>query len=280
MTDRTVGLLPALVDRPAGARDLPDWLLSHGRHWVTVAEAAELLGIPQNHVAPTLARSRTRGLLFSPTRGAYVPIPAEYRSWRAVPASHFIDSLMHHLGHSYYVGLLSAAEIHGVAHQHPQVFQVVTSARLAGRTFGRVRLEFVTAAHTDRHPTVDVNTPTGTMRVSTPEVTALDLVASPSHGGGLSNVATVLAEMLEEDRLDLTVLADVAIGYPAAVRQRTGFLLDDVSRRAGVSVDLAALASAGAARPTPSPLAASGRRRGRVDPRWNVIVNTEVEPDL
>jgi predicted transcriptional regulator of viral defense system len=259
---------------------MPDWLLSHGQHWVTVPEAAQLLGIPQHHVAPTLARARTRGLLFSPTRGAYVPIPAEYRSWRAVPASHFIDALMHHLGHSYYVGLLSAAEIHGVAHQHPQVFQVVTSARLAGRTFGRVRLEFITAAHSDRRPTVAINTPTGTMRVSTPEVTALDLVASPLHGGGLSNVATVLGEMLEEDRLDLTVLADVAAAYPAAVRQRTGFLLDDVSRRVGVSVDLAALAHAGDARQTPTPLASSGPRRGRLDPRWNVIVNTDVEPEL
>jgi len=108
----------------------------------------------------------------------------------------------------------------------------------------------------------------------------LDLVASPSHGGGLSNVATVLAEMLEEDRLDPVLLADAASTYPAAVRQRTGFLLEERSGRVGVSVDLAALEQLSAARPTPTPLAPSGPRRGRVDRRWNVIVNTGVEPDL
>jgi len=36
----------------------------------------------------------------------------------------FIDQLMKHLGRSYCVGLLSAAEIHGADQQRPQVFQV------------------------------------------------------------------------------------------------------------------------------------------------------------
>ena len=66
-----------------------------------------------------------------------MPIPAEYRSWRAVPASHFIDPMMRHLDHGYYVGYLSAAEVHGAAHQRPQVFQVITDARLNDRTFDR-----------------------------------------------------------------------------------------------------------------------------------------------
>lgn len=88
-----------------------------GRHRITSKEAAALLGIPLAHVSPSLARWRKKGLLFSPTKGGYVPIPPEYRSWRAVPASHFIDPLMRHLGHDYYMCLLTAAEAHGFAHQ-------------------------------------------------------------------------------------------------------------------------------------------------------------------
>jgi hypothetical protein len=118
-----------------------------------------------------------------------VPIPAECREWGAVPASHFVDPLMAHLGHPYYVGLLSAAEAHGAAHQRPQVFQVLVDGRVRDRSFGRVRLEFHTSSRVGSLPTVRVNTPTGQMTVSVPEVTAFDVVqfvdASGVDGGEL-----------------------------------------------------------------------------------------------
>ena len=36
------------VDEVVEPRHLADWLLSHGRSWVTTEEAAELLGIPHD----------------------------------------------------------------------------------------------------------------------------------------------------------------------------------------------------------------------------------------
>ena len=218
--------------------------------------------------------------MFSPTRGGYVPIPAEYRSWRAVPASHFIDPMMRYLGHEYYVGYLSAAEVHGAAHQRPQVFQVITEARLNDRTFDRVTIEFTTSAKTATRPTTTVNTPTGTMKVSVPEITVLDLVASPAHGGGLSNIATVLSELLGDGLLNVPRLAELAKDYPAAVSQRTGWLLELVAGEIGAELDLAPLEHVAHARLKPTPLAAAGRRTGPFNGRWNIVVNTDVEPDL
>ncbi|MGI8791835.1 MAG: type IV toxin-antitoxin system AbiEi family antitoxin domain-containing protein [Acidimicrobiales bacterium] len=267
------------TDRPQGPRDLADWLLARGRHWVTSDEAATLLGAPLAHVSPSLSRWRKKGLLFSPTKGVYVPIPPEYRSWGAVPASHFIDPLMRHLGHDYYVCLLTAAEAHGFAHQKPQQFQVMTPARLRDRSFGRVQLSFVTSSDTASRPTIVKNTPTGTMRLSTPEGTALDLVARPLSCGGLSNVATILTEMVEDEALDLKVLADLATTYPVAVAQRTGWLLQLVAEDTGTAVDLDALARVADQRSTPTPLEAYSPRRGNLDERWNVIVNGPIEPD-
>jgi len=173
-------------------RGLADWLLSRGRHWVTTTEAAELLGTPERHVAPSLARSRRSGCLFSPTKGLYVaiPPPPEFRPWGAVPAAHSVDPMMRRLGHDYYVCLLSAAEIHGFSHQRPQVFQVMTPARLRSRAFGRVRIEFITSVHTSDHPTDVVNTPTGTMCVPTLEATVLDLVSFPNASGLRSSPST------------------------------------------------------------------------------------------
>lgn len=260
-------------------RELPDWLLSRGRSWVTTGEVAEMLDVPTNEVPPIAARWRAKGHAFSPTRGAYVMIPPEFRSWGAVPASHFIDPMMRFLGHDYYVGYLSAAEVHGAAHQRPQVFQVVTSGRLRDRSFGRVRIEFITSSDTGRRPALERNAPTGTMRVSSPEVTTLDLVAAPEHGGGISNVATVIGELLDVDTLDVSALVRVSEGYPLTVRQRTGWMLEHVAGLLDRAIHLSSLEAsiAGAER---TPLLPAAGRSGRPDPRWNVIANTDVEPDL
>ena len=268
------------TSRSTVPRDLPDWLISHGRHWITTDEIAATLAIPVEQVPPIVARLRRAGRMFSPTRGGYVPIPAEYRSWRAVPASHFIDPMMRYLDHEYYVGFLSAAEVHGATPQRPQVFQVITDARLNDRTFDRVSIEFTTSAKTAIRPTTTVNTPTGTMKVSVPEITVLDLVGSPEHGGGLSNIATVLGGLLGDGLLDVERLAELAKDYPAAVSQRTGWLLERVAGEIAAEVDLARLYEVAHARLKPTPLAAAGRRAGPFNERWNVVVNTDVEPDL
>ncbi|MBO0683407.1 MAG: hypothetical protein J2P45_09650 [Candidatus Dormibacteraeota bacterium] len=282
MSDTFVGHPADAATRPRAStpRDLPDWLIAHGRHWVTVADVGELLNLPRAAVPPTIARLRARGRLFSPTRGAYVPVPPEYRSWGAVPASHFVDALMRHLGHRYYVGLLSAAELHGAAHQRPQVFQVVTPARLRDRAFDRVRLEFITDARAGARPTTTVNTPTGSMVIATPEVTVLDLVAGPTRGGGLSNVATVIAELLESDQIDGPALATATATYPTAVAQRAGWLIEHVAGLIGRGIDLRPLVEVAGRRTEPTPLAPGRRRAGSFDPHWGVLVNTAVDPDL
>lgn len=259
-------------------RELTDWLLARGRTWITTAEAAAVLGIPEGHVAPTLARWRRRGHLFSPTKGLYVVVPPEYRSWGAVPAAHFIDALMGHLDHDYYVALLSAAEVHGFAHQRPQVFQVMTPARLRNRAFGRVRIRFITSASLASHPVDVVNTPTGTMRVSAIATTVLDLVAHPGEGGGLSNVATVVGEMLDEGRIDAARIAEVAANYPTAVAQRSGWLLDFMAGWMNVDLDTEPLAAMAVGRRSVL-LEPRGSPHGERDARWRVIVNSRLEPE-
>jgi predicted transcriptional regulator of viral defense system len=118
------------------------------------------------------------------------------------------------------------------------------------------------------------------MKVSVPEITVLDLVASPAHGGGLSNIATVLGGLLGDGLLDVQRLAALAKDYPAAVSQRAGWLLELVAGELGAEVDLSPLAEVAHARLKPTPLAASGPHAGPINERWNIVVNTDVEPDL
>jgi predicted transcriptional regulator of viral defense system len=255
---------------------LPDALLAEGVSTFDAAEAARRTGLARDRVHGALKRLADAGEIFSPARGFYVIIPAQYRSWGAVPASWFVDAMTAHLGRAYYVGLLSAAELLGAAHQRPQVFQVVVDKYLPDRAFGRVRMQFVVNQHVRSLSTTSVNTPTGTMRVSTPEVTALDLVSRPLDSGGLDNVVTVLIELHEEHPLSEPELLDAVAFYPSASARRLGYVLE---RYCALHLD-GFQARARQVGREPAPLDPSGPRRGHVDPRWNLRLNAEIEPDL
>lgn len=201
-------------------------------------------------------------------------VPPEYRSWGAVPAAWFIDPMMQHLGRDYYVGLLSAAAQHGASHQAAQTFQVVTDRHVEDRDFDRVRLRFQTSALAAQTPVEQVNTPTGTMAVSTREATAADLIERPGKSGGLSNVATILREIGELDGAELARLSALR---PRTHARRLGWLLTKFRSDVEMS-SLRVVADPG--KGVPIPLVAGGSSRGTIDEDWGVIVNAEVEPDI
>jgi hypothetical protein len=60
---------------------------------------------------------------------------------------------------------------------------------------------------------------------SSPELTALDLADRPQRGGGVSSVATVLAEMAADPGLSAGGLAELAARFPAGSARRLGYLL-------------------------------------------------------
>ena len=236
-----------------------------------------MLGVSAASVPASLERARESGKVISVTKRGWVPVPPEFRSAGAPPPSHFIHQLMEHLGHPYYVGLLSASAILGASHQAPMVFQVVTPTRLRGRRIGRGRIQFIRRAAADDRPRWQHGVPTGRIWVSTPEVTVLDLVESPRDGAGLSNVATVVGDLLMDGHLDPVALASVGAMYPLAVAQRSGYIIDFMAGEAGVEFDTAPLQA----------LVSGCRYRhlspgggGRHDPRWRIVVNAEIEHDL
>ena len=183
---------------------------------------------------------------------------------------------MDFLKQPYYVGLLSAAEIHGAAHQRPQVFQVVTDVPTRPLLVGRVRIEFHRNRNLRRVPVQREKTETGSMRVSTPEATALDLVRYVEASGFLDNVATVLIELAE--RIDPDRLAKTAARGQHPDAQRLGYLLERIGLEE-VARPLAKLVASWRRRPV---LLRPGKRAGGLqhDPRWYVVPNEEVTAEL
>ncbi len=254
--------------------ELPDALVSEGRYWLTAVEAAELADVPLAHVYPGLARLRRRGALFSPARGFYVVVPPEYRSWGVLPGELFIDGMMHALGRGYYVSLLTAAAMHGAAHQAPQVFQVMVDRHLPSRDIKRVRLRFYVNERLGQMAVEERQVDTGRVRLATRETTLVDLIAHPDEAGGLDNLATVIVAIGD---VDVAELARLAMMRSRSVARRLGWLLDQFRD----DLDLQPLRKAALAPDTyPTRLVRALPARGPLDQSWNLQVNTSVEPDL
>lgn len=259
-------------------REVPDELLSRGIHTFTTGDVRSLTGLDAHGVHGGMARLRSAGKVFSPAKGFYVIIPPQYRSWGAVPALDFIDPMMSVLGRTYYVSMLSAAELHGAAHQRPQVFQVMVDRHVPDRDLGRTRIRFFTSRHTADAEVLRRNSATGSVRVASTEVTALDLTSRMRDGGGLSNVATVVSELAGGVGLDLQRLVTVGRNFPAASIRRLGWILDHVD----ASIDLSPLdqylSKLAPARAVVL-LDPSGGRVGRTNRRWGLVENSLVEID-
>jgi len=250
-------------------------LQSRGRYTFTRAEAES--DTQRSFVAAqtALRRLKQQGRVTSPRRGFYVVVPPEYRAAGSPPASWFIDDLMRYLGQPYYVGLLSAAAIHGAGHQQPVVFQVVTSQPTREMRAGKVAIRFTMSGLVESLPVVEQQTETGTMRVAAPETCAFDLVRYPEAAGHLSNAATVLAELAE--RLDARKLVGVAPLVRLPDVQRLGFLLDAVGQS-----ELVGPLAEWLAKKQPRSVLLEPREaaKGELDARWHVVPNVELEVDV
>ena len=109
-------------------RDYLDVLQSRGRYFFTLQEVDRELGLDSRRVARALQGLTSKGLIAHVRRGgSYVIVPPEYRATGVLPPDWFIDDLMRSIERSYYVGVLSAAALHGASHQQSQTFHVVSS---------------------------------------------------------------------------------------------------------------------------------------------------------
>lgn len=265
-----------IVAQPRDLAGFVNQLQASGRYTFHREEALSALGVSDIALQSAARRLAAKGRICAARRGFYVIVPVEYSQSGAPPPSWFIDDLMKFHQHPYYVGLLSAAALHGAAHQQPQLFQVITDTTLRPITVGRSRVRFFLKCHLSETPTTDIKTETGSMHVSTPEATALDLVRYVESAGQLGNVATVLSELSE--KINPGKLVEAArTEVELSVVQRLGFLLEHFASP-GVVAPLAEWLAA--KRPRPVPL--RSERNPKViekDSRWRILVNEKVEVD-
>lgn len=131
---------------------------------------------------------------------------------------------MKSLNKSYYVALLSAAALHGAAHQQPmEDFVIVKNPAPRSIDNEKLKINFLSKQKLIQDGIIQRKTPAGYMNVSSPELTALDLFDTNKFSR--SAKATVLQELAEE--MKPSKLLKIAKQYPnMAAIQRLGYVLE------------------------------------------------------
>ena len=265
------------IKKQIKAAEVSKWLLARGIASITTDELAAFLGVPKSHVPQRMVSLRRKNEIVSLTPGLWIPIPSEYMTWGAPPAIDIIDALMKHLSTDYYIGWLSAAEIHGASHHAPQVFQVAVSRSLRPKTLGRTKLQFFHREHIKRASLTMVESRSGTVPVSDRETTMLDIANDIRIVGGINNSANLIIELCEAGNPDIEAIIEIAAHYPTTAVRRLGFLLELFTNTSGLDK----LAKYCMNRKTAtSVLDPQAQPSGSISTRWNIKLNREVSPDV
>lgn len=254
-------------------------LLSKGKYSFTWEDLQSDFDLSSNALQLALARLKNKNEVAAVRKEFYVIVPPEYRVQGMLPPSFFVDGLMKFLKRDYYVGLLSAAAYYGAAHQQAQAYFVIAAPQIVRPIHtSKIRINFYYRKSWESEDLIERKTETGFIKVSAPELTALDLVFFQNRVGGLDRVATVLDELAEAMDAEKLALAAARYHKTTAV-QRLGYILDHVLGRVDLCKPL--LNYLDSIRHFPTLLQPSAEAADKITGNpWNIIPNTEIETDL
>ncbi len=255
-----------------------DQLRSRGRYTFTGDEVISEFNLSDEAYQKVIQRLSDKERISRLRQNFYLIIPPEYVSRQTLPLGYFIDDLMKFLERDYYVGLLTAAMYHGAAHQQPQTQFVVSEPPYLRPIKNRQQsivfclkkgwnADFVTQQKTDA----------GYINISSPALTALDLVFYSDRIGGINRAATVLAELVHE--VEPKILEKVAESFPQTTTlQRLGYLLEEILQEAPLADTLSSALNNRKFYPTQlNPKTDSENQKA--PNRWKIIPNMTVEVD-
>jgi len=225
----------------------------------------------------SLNRLSKKNRIISIYKGFYLIIPPEYAARGILPPLNFIDDLMAFVGKPYYVGLLSAAALHGAAHQQPQEFFVVTTTKQITTQKKGIKINYVTKKSIPQAFLEKRKTEMGYVLISSPELTAADLVYYHNRVGGLNRVCLIINELSEAMKAE-KISPDLVNTLSVPTIQRLGFILEKYASQPELAKKLYEVAMEQQKTFFWQPFKAGGERKGfETDEKWKIIINTGIE---
>jgi hypothetical protein len=208
---------------------------AEGRYTFSLAGIRARFPQSDEAIKKALQRLKNKQEIVQVRKEFYVILPPEYKSRGMLPPAMFIDDLMKFLGRDYYVGLQDAAAFLGTASQQSTDFSVVTT-KPPLRAIQTINFNSKKEWSKDDIDQLEVET--GYINVSSPELTALDLLFFMNKEEWFDHIAAVLEGL--SYTMNAQKLVATANRFPQiSTVQRLGFLLDEVLQMQSLSDPLA-----------------------------------------
>ena len=212
-------------------------------------------------------------------KGFYLIIPPRYSKQEQLPVQLFVDKLFNYLNSNYYLGFYSAAKFHGAGHQQVQREYIMTDKQFPNIKKSSLDIHFFATSKWPTKNILEKKSDAGIYKISSPALTAIDLIHHQTKLGGINRMLAILEELSEE--ISAQDIEDLISWYPhKSTLQRFGFLLESVLQ---VEADLYTpiMKYLKASKYYPVLLSPKSKEKpGAVSNRWKVDVNIKLESDL
>lgn len=254
-----------------------DSVRSKGRYAFTLEELKGEFDVTDKAILQSLYRLKSKKKIVQIRKGFYTILPAEYSNYGVIPAMMYLDDMMLSLNKKYYLGLISAAAIHGASHQQSmETFVITEKPALRDIKNQKLKINFFVKNEWNKEDIIQVKTDAGYVNVSSPELTALDLLYYVEKLG-MNRVVTILKELVEV--IKPSQLAKIAKNYSQiATVQRLGYLLEvEFGNEKLSQVIYTTIADK---KGTNIPLMPGKNKEGTINTKWRIINNINIQNDL
>jgi len=253
--------------------------LSVEEYSFSLNELQSVIDKSEASIKSELSRLIEKKVIVNLRKGFYLIIPPRYSRQGQVPIQLYIEKLFKHLNRNYYLGFYSAAKFHGASHQQTQRDYLMTETpKLNDIKKNTFDIRFFTTSKWSNKNILDRKSDAGIFKISSPALTAVDLIHHQSKLGGMNRMLAILEEIAEE--ITQNDIAELLTWYPnKSTLQRFGFLLEEVNADQELSNQIKKYLKKSRYFPVLlSPK--TGQRPGAVDNFWKVAINIKLESDL
>ena len=209
----------------------------------------------------------------------YLILPPRYKNFGKLPLELYVEHLFRFLDKPYYLAFFSAAAFHGASHQQVQQSYLMTKIpNLRGVKKGNIYLNISATSKWPEKNILQRKSDAGLFNISSPALTAIDLIHYQSKMGGTNRILTILEELAES--IDQNDITDLLLWYPhISSVQRLGFFLEELQ----VDRQILDLLETHLEKQKYFPVLLSpmkDERPGSVGNHWKIDVNIALENDL
>jgi predicted transcriptional regulator of viral defense system len=253
--------------------------LSIENYSFSITEVEQATGSSGTSLKFELVRLIEKGEILNVRKGFYLIIPARYTTSGKLPIQLYVDKMFRYIQRNYYLGFYSAAKFHGASHQQIQRdYVMIALPKFNDVKKSTVTIKFIATSKWPKNNIIKKTGDAGFFNISSPALTAIDLIHYQTKLGGLNRMLAVIEELL--DVITLKDVEELLGWYPyKSTLQRFGFLLDEFG--ADAQITQAILEHLIKKRYYPVLLSPrSQQKAGTVDSIWKVDVNIKLESDL